>query len=189
MIIGNIYMKIINLLNLLVYFTLGLILGLGIYHFKNVSSYPEDSDLERKNYQMIYIFYSISKSNKEHDCLYKYYENGTLYSPWITATYINSQLAPIGLELYKTSEQRSPLLPENEFSKICGYKLISSSELVDKYDSRIKLKKVALDSEAPLTFKRLGFSCLFNDISPGNKLRKDFPARYFIASLSTRGQK
>ena len=170
-------MKIIKLG---IFLILGLILGigLGVCPFLFVSPHSEDSGLEARNYQMIYIFYNISKSDKECDSLYKYYESSFLYFPWITATYINSHGVPI---LHMESATRIPLLSENDFSKICNYKLMGNSELVDKYDSRIKLKKVPLDGDAPLTFKRLGFSCLFNDISPWSKLREDFPARYFLS--------
>ena len=172
-------MKIIKFLAFLI---LGLILGtcLGVCPFLFVSTCPDDAGLEAENYQMIYIFYNISKSDKEYDSLYKYYESSFLYLPWITATYINSQGIPI---LYMKTAPRDPLLSENDFSKICGYMLINNSELVDKHDSHIKLKKIPLDNDAPLTFKRLGFACVFNDISLTSKLREDFPARYFSTPI------
>lgn len=166
-----------KILKCLKYFFIGLLLAYIPFWF--ISPIDKNARCETNDYyDMLYIMYHLSQSKTKYHSLYEYYQKGYLYSPWVTYRYpynrdIISELANSG------NGSRKTLLTEKEFSKICAYKLINNDKLVAKYNKDIYLIKIPLEKNAPMVFKRLGFSCLFGKVSKNNELRKNFPAKYF----------
>ena len=165
---------------LILIFIISYIIGYLPFYFISVEPLlsKQDVELETTYRKMIRIFYDISKSDKEYNSLYNYYEKGYLYSPIRTI----SSPRDLGVgSTQKLSLNRNPLLTENEFDNISGFTLINSV-LIDKYCKNIILSKLPLSNDAPMSFKRLGFSCIFNDVPMGCNLRKEYPAKYFKKS-------